>query len=38
MSGGPVLNQNGQVVGGRLKYPLQGIDAFTFADGCLWNF
>ncbi len=35
MSGGPVLNQNGQVVGinGRLKYPLQGIDAFTFADG-----
>jgi len=35
MSGGPVLNERGQVVGinGRLKYPLQGIDVFTFADG-----
>jgi serine protease Do len=35
MSGGPVLNQRGQVIGinGRLKYPLQGIDGFTFADG-----
>ena len=35
MSGGPVLNESGQVVGinGRLKYPLQGIDGFTFADG-----
>ncbi len=35
MSGGPVLNQKGQLVGinGRLKYPLQGIDVFTFADG-----
>ena len=35
MSGGPVLNESGQVVGinGRLKYPLQGIDVFTFADG-----
>ena len=35
MSGGPVLNERGQLVGinGRLKYPLQGIDVFTFADG-----
>ena len=35
MSGGPVLNDSGQVVGinGRLKYPLQGIDVFTFTDG-----
>ena len=35
MSGGPVLNQSGQLIGinGRLKYPLQGIDVFTFADG-----
>lgn len=35
MSGGPVLNESGQVIGinGRLKYPLQGIDVFTFADG-----
>ncbi len=35
MSGGPVLNESGQLVGinGRLKYPLQGIDVFTFADG-----
>jgi len=35
MSGGPVLNDRGQVVGinGRLKYPLQGIDVFTFTDG-----
>lgn len=35
MSGGPVLSQSGQVVGinGRLKYPLQGIDVFVFADG-----
>lgn len=35
MSGGPVLNQKGELVGinGRLKYPLQGIDVFTFADG-----
>lgn len=35
MSGGPVLNALGQLVGinGRLKYPLQGIDVFTFADG-----
>ncbi len=35
MSGGPVLNDKGQVVGinGRLKYPLQGIDVFTFTDG-----
>jgi serine protease Do len=35
MSGGPVLNDKGEVVGinGRLKYPVQGIDVFTFADG-----
>jgi len=35
MSGGPVLNERGQLVGinGRLKYPLQGIDVFTFTDG-----
>ena len=35
MSGGPVLNESGQLVGinGRLKYPLQGIDVFTFVDG-----
>jgi len=35
MSGGPVLDEKGELVGinGRLKYPLQGIDVFTFADG-----
>lgn len=35
MSGGPLFNDKGELVGinGRLKYPLQGIDAFTFADG-----
>lgn len=35
MSGGPVLNGNGELVGinGRLKYPVQGIEVFTFADG-----
>ncbi len=35
MSGGPVLNEKGELVGinGRLKYPVQGIDVFTFADG-----
>lgn len=35
MSGGPVLNDRGELVGinGRSKYPIQGIDAFTFADG-----
>ncbi len=35
MSGGPVLNNRGELVGinGRSKYPIQGIDAFTFADG-----
>jgi S1-C subfamily serine protease len=35
MSGGPVLDSNGQVVGinGRLKYALQGIGAYTFANG-----
>jgi serine protease Do len=35
MSGGPVFNNKGELVGinGRLKYPVQGIDAFTFADG-----
>ncbi len=35
MSGGPLLNAYGRVVGvnGRLKYPIQGIDAFSFTDG-----
>ncbi|WP_245912499.1 S1 family peptidase [Brunnivagina elsteri] len=35
MSGGPVLNGKGELVGinGRLKYPIQGIEVFTFADG-----
>jgi S1-C subfamily serine protease len=34
MSGGPILNEKGKLVGinGRLKYPLQGIDVFYFAD------
>lgn len=37
MSGGPVFNQQGQLVGinGRLKYPFQGINAFVFIDGTL---
>ncbi len=35
MSGGPVLDAYGRVVAvnGRLKYPIQGIDAFSFTDG-----
>ncbi len=35
MSGGPVLNQNGELIAinGLLKYPFQGINAFTFTDG-----
>lgn len=35
MSGGPVLDRKGQLIGinGRLKYPPQGIGAFTFTDG-----
>lgn len=35
MSGGPILNQQGKLIGvnGRKKYPLTGIDAFVFADG-----
>jgi serine protease Do len=35
MSGGAVLDRQGRLVGinGKLKYPLQGIYAFTFADG-----
>ncbi len=37
MSGGPVFDQQGQLVGinGRLKYPFQGISAFVFIDGTL---
>ncbi len=37
MSGGPVLNDQGHLVAinGRLKYPIQGISAFTFIDGTL---
>lgn len=35
MSGGPVLNQDGKLVGinGLRKFPLMGVDAFVFADG-----
>jgi serine protease Do len=35
MSGGPVFNDKGELIGinGRLKYPVQGIDAFVYADG-----
>jgi serine protease Do len=37
MSGGPILNQQGQLIGinGRLQYPLQGIKAYVFADGTI---
>jgi serine protease Do len=37
MSGGPVLNQNGELIAinGRLKFPPQGIDVYAFADGSL---
>jgi len=37
MSGGPVLDQYGRLIGlnGGLKYPPQGIIAFIFADGSL---
>jgi len=37
MSGGPVLDRNGLLIGinGRLKYPLQGIRVFAFTDGTL---
>ncbi|MEA5618593.1 serine protease [Cronbergia sp. UHCC 0137] len=39
MSGGPVLNQKGELIAinGLLKYPFQGINAFTFADGSVPN-
>ncbi len=35
MSGGPVLDSSGRLVGinGRAKYPLSGMDAFVFEDG-----
>ncbi|AFY95992.1 S1 family peptidase [Chamaesiphon minutus] len=35
MSGGPVFNNQGELIGinGRLKYPVAGIDAFIYADG-----
>jgi S1-C subfamily serine protease len=35
MSGGPVLNQQGEIIAinGRLKYPLGGMEVFTFTDG-----
>lgn len=35
MSGGPVLDRYGRLVGinGRSKYPLNGMDAFVFEDG-----
>ena len=37
MSGGPVLNQKGELIAinGKLKYPFQGIRAFIFADGTM---
>lgn len=37
MSGGPVLDRNGHLIGinGKSKYPPQGIVAFIFADGSL---
>ncbi|MEI2579885.1 S1 family peptidase [Scytonema sp. PRP1] len=37
MSGGPVLNQNGELIGinGKSKYPLGGIEAFIFANGMM---
>ena len=35
MSGGPILNSKGQLIGinGRSKYPIAGIRAFNFIDG-----
>jgi S1-C subfamily serine protease len=35
MSGGPVLNQQGQLIGinGRSKFPLSGVKAFQYMDG-----
>ena len=37
MSGGPVLDASGRLIGinGRLKYPIQGIQAFVLDDGSL---
>lgn len=37
MSGGPVLNHRGELIGisGMLKYPLQGIQAHIFTDGTM---
>ncbi len=35
MSGGPVLNQQGKLIGinGRSKFPLSGVKAFQYMDG-----
>ncbi|MBX9255891.1 trypsin-like peptidase domain-containing protein [Desmonostoc muscorum CCALA 125] len=39
MSGSPVLDQYGRLIAinGGLKYPIQGIIAFIFADGTMPN-